>query len=67
MEIVDKIVNFEWCTKCEHFEVKESEEPCHECLNNFTNANSRRPVNFKEAKEKKGGLSNGRGIRVRNR
>lgn len=56
MEIVDKIVNFEWCTKCEHFEVAESDEPCHDCLNNFTNTNSHRPVHFKEAEKLKGGL-----------
>lgn len=64
MEIVDKIVNFEWCMKCEHFKVAESDEPCHNCLNNFTNTNSHRPVHFKEAEKPKGGLSNGRGIRV---
>lgn len=52
MEIVDKIVNFAYCTNCKFYETPESEEHCHECLNNFTNANSHMPVNFKEKEEK---------------
>lgn len=52
MEIVDKIVNFAHCVNCEHYETPEAEEPCHECLNNFTNANSHVPVNFEEREEK---------------
>lgn len=52
MEIVDKIVNFAYCDVCEFYETPEAEEPCHECLNNFTNANSHVPVNFKEKEEK---------------
>ena len=52
MEIVDKIVNFAHCVNCKFYETPEAEEPCHECLNNFTNANSHVPVNFKEKEEK---------------
>lgn len=52
MEIVDKIVDFAYCVSCKFYETPEVEEPCHECLNNFTNANSHVPVNFKEKEEK---------------
>ena len=52
MEIVDKIVDFAHCVNCKFYETSEAEEPCHECLNNFTNANSHVPVNFKEKEEK---------------
>lgn len=52
MEIVDKIVNFAHCVNCKHYKTPDAEEPCHECLNNFTNANSHVPVNFEEREEK---------------
>ena len=52
MEIVDKIVNFVHCVNCKFYETPDAEEPCHECLNNFTNTNSHMPVNFKEREEK---------------
>ena len=39
MEIVDKIVNFAHCVNCKFYETPDAEEPCHECLNNFTNVN----------------------------
>ena len=56
MEIIDKIVDFTYCKTCEHFEEKDFLDPCHECLNNPTNVNSQRPVNYKEkeTKNKKG-------------
>lgn len=41
----------EYCKKCEHFKVEDSEEPCNECLENPFNLYSHKPVNFKE-KEK---------------
>lgn len=52
MEIVDKIVDFAYCVDCNFYGTPEAEEPCHGCLNNFTNANSHAPVNFKEKEEK---------------
>ena len=52
MEIVDKIVDFDYCIICKFYETPDAEEPCHECLNNFTNVNSHVPVNFKEKEEK---------------
>lgn len=38
----------EYCRKCEHLEVDESEDPCDECLTNPVNEYSHKPVNFKE-------------------
>lgn len=38
----------EYCQKCEHLEVDESEDPCDECLTNPVNEYSHKPVNFKE-------------------
>lgn len=46
MEYIDKIVDFEYCKKCKYEENAESEEPCHDCLNNPTNTYSHRPVHF---------------------
>lgn len=43
-------VNFhEWCPKCEYFKLEEYEDPCHECLNEPVNDDSRKPMQFKEA------------------
>lgn len=56
MEIIEKIVDFEYCKTCEHKETKDFLDPCHECLNNPVNINSQRPVNYKEeTKKQKGG------------
>ena len=55
MEIIEKIVDFEYCKTCEHFKEKDFLDPCHECLNNPVNTNSQRPVNYKEAEKQKGG------------
>ena len=40
MEYIDKIVDFEYCKKCKYEKNAESEEPCHDCLNNPTNTYS---------------------------
>ena len=53
MEIINKIVEFDkYCETCVHRDVKDFLDPCHECLNNPTNVNSKRPVCYKEDKEK---------------
>lgn len=53
MEIVDKIVEFDkYCKTCEHRDLEEFLDPCHDCLNYPVNTNSKKPVNYKEDKEK---------------
>lgn len=44
-----KIVDFEWCMECKHYEKPEAEDPCHMCLNIKINTNSHKPVYFEEA------------------
>lgn len=51
MEIIDKIVDFTYCKTCKHMDCKDYLDPCHECLNNPTNVNSQRPVNYEEKEE----------------
>lgn len=57
-------VNYhEWCPKCEHFKLEEREDPCHDCLNQPVNDDSRKPVEFKEGssgEDKKSRLSSGK-------
>ena len=54
MEIIEKIVEFDkYCKTCEHNNSKEYLDPCHECLNNPTNTNSKKPVNYKKKETKK--------------
>ena len=49
MEIIEKIVEFDkYCKTCQFKDLKEHEDPCHDCLNNPVNVNSKRPVNYKE-------------------
>lgn len=55
-------VNFqEWCPKCEHFKRAEHEDPCHDCLNEPVNDDSRKPVMFKAADKGDDGGKGGRG------
>jgi len=52
-ELIYKEVYFDkYCDKCKHVEVKEFEEPCHDCLNEPMNVNSHKPVKFEEKEEK---------------
>lgn len=45
----EKEVYFDkYCKDCAHFKTPECEEPCHECLNNFTNTYSHMPVMFEK-------------------
>lgn len=55
MEIIEKIVDFQYCKTCEYKDTKDFLDPCHECLNNPVNTNSQRPVNYKEKTEKQKG------------
>lgn len=53
MENTEKIVKFEdYCGSCEYFDTDDRFDPCHECLNNPTNQNSRKPVNYKKSEKK---------------
>ena len=38
----------EYCLKCKYGDLKETEEPCDECLSQGWNENSHKPINFKE-------------------
>ena len=53
MEIIDKIVDFEYCKKCKYEHKLQSEDPCHDCLNNPSNVHSTKPINFEEKPKKK--------------
>lgn len=46
---VDKEVLFDqYCPKCKHFKVNETDEPCNTCLENPSNAHTSKPVNWEE-------------------
>lgn len=49
-----KIVNFENCRKCIHWEQDEYDDPCYECLLNPVKYASQKPLYFEERPEKKG-------------
>lgn len=36
-----------YCSKCENKDLKESKDPCHECLSNPVNLYSHKPIHFK--------------------
>lgn len=49
MEEIYKEVYFDrYCKRCEHFLEEDGKDPCNECLENFVNTYSHKPVNFKE-------------------
>lgn len=39
---------FKYCKSCEHFDKKESEDPCWDCLNEPFNDGSHKPTRYKE-------------------
>lgn len=44
-----KLVEFEnWCPKCKHINVEETEEPCNECLTYPAAEDSHKPIKFEE-------------------
>lgn len=49
MEDIYKEVYFdEFCKTCEHKDVAEDKNPCHDCLNEPVNLYSHKPVMYKE-------------------
>lgn len=52
METIEKEVYFnQYCPKCKHKDVPETEDPCNECLTETTNEYSHKPVGFKDASD----------------
>ena len=48
-ELNTKEVDFRvYCPKCQHYPLKETEEPCNECLEQGFNYGSKKPINYKE-------------------
>lgn len=44
-----KLVEFEkYCPTCKHKDIKEEEQPCHDCLTEPANQYSHKPVNYEE-------------------
>ena len=47
--MADKEVYFDqYCSTCKHKNLSEDKDPCHECLNNPSNEDSHKPVNWEE-------------------
>lgn len=45
----EKIVHFwEYCKKCKHLKVSETEDPCNDCLTHAANFNSKQPTRYEE-------------------
>ena len=50
----EKIVDFhKYCESCEHFELKETDDPCFDCLNEPVNTYTHRPVYYKAKNSRK--------------
>ena len=50
----DKEVYFDqYCETCEYWLLNDADEPCNECLDNPTNTESHKPVNYKPEEERK--------------
>lgn len=49
----EKIVRFDqYCSKCQHKENAEDEDPCDKCLGHSAREDSHKPLYFKEVEEK---------------
>ena len=54
MQYRDKFVDFyNYCKKCEYFNVEGHKDPCDECLHHPVNQHSVKPVKFKESEQSK--------------
>lgn len=42
----------QYCKTCEHQEVKESEDPCYDCLNEPVRSESHKPIKWEEQRTK---------------
>ena len=42
---------YDYCEKCKHWDVADSDDPCNECLAYGQNIDSHEPINFEEAKK----------------
>lgn len=52
-EIIEREVDyFKWCSSCKHLMKKGYEEPCNECLTQFKNTNTDKPVYYEEPDKK---------------
>lgn len=56
MESKEKEVDFTYCNYCVHEKKSESEDPCWDCLNQFTNTDSHKPINYKPKNSQKNTL-----------
>ena len=48
IENTKEVYFHEYCPKCVHKDVDETEDPCNECMTHFYMINSHKPYNFKE-------------------
>ena len=53
MENYSKIVDFTHCNQCKHKDLNEDEEPCFDCLATPVNVDSRMPIHYEKADEKR--------------
>ena len=52
MEFIQKEVYFDqYCKTCKHFDKKEVDDPCDECLKNPVNTYSHKPTEWEEKEE----------------
>ena len=52
MELLTKFVDFKkYCPKCEYEKLKETLDPCNDCLAQGANLNTEKPIHFKEKKQ----------------
>lgn len=45
-EIIDQLVDFTKCKRCEHYKLSEANDICHECLQYTTRPYTATPLNF---------------------
>ena len=47
-ETYKEVFFWQYCKTCKHEKTKESEDPCHNCLNSPSNVHSHKPINWEE-------------------
>lgn len=54
---VHEVDYHKWCPTCAHYELDEKKDPCHDCLNQGWNVDSRKPIHWEEVNAYESGQS----------
>nr|DAH12861.1 MAG TPA: recombination protein [Caudoviricetes sp.] len=49
--MIKEVDFYKWCKQCTYSSTDETDDPCNQCLNQPSNEDSAKPVNYKKEKK----------------